>query len=298
MVHNRSIPSVKVAINTTAPSNILLEGYLMKQKHGKCKAWLKRYFILYEHEIRYYKSKNDTSHALVVIALDHYRLELNAHSLASLLNQRQPRKQHTFCLVSDDPTKYDWPDYFLQAANVTEYGMWIDRLEDYYASYALNSSSVLEKWLDRLQLPGSSSSKRQQQEIQHYQRQPEMTLSLPSSPQSLFFSSSSLSLSSSIHSNNTQHLLLQQPQKQQIRNHRSADSLSTMFRSVAALKRRPSADQFYYHQQHRSILQKRRPAYDRTVLVEEEDEDNVFVVINELYTPSISPKKAIIDYPL
>lgn len=51
------IPSVKISNNTEPPSTIQLEGYLYKQKHGKCKAWQKRYFILYGEELRYYKSK-------------------------------------------------------------------------------------------------------------------------------------------------------------------------------------------------------------------------------------------------
>lgn len=52
-----NIPSVKTAINSMPPSNIRLQGYLMKQKHGRCRAWLRRYFVLYDEEIRYYKTK-------------------------------------------------------------------------------------------------------------------------------------------------------------------------------------------------------------------------------------------------
>jgi hypothetical protein len=52
-----TIPSVKTAIKSEAPSTIYFEGYLYKQKHGKCRAWLKRYFVLYGEELRYYKTK-------------------------------------------------------------------------------------------------------------------------------------------------------------------------------------------------------------------------------------------------
>ncbi|KAG1089710.1 hypothetical protein G6F42_019904 [Rhizopus arrhizus] len=51
------IPSVKTANRSSPPSTVRLEGYLMKQKHGKCKAWQKRYFVLYGEELRYYKNK-------------------------------------------------------------------------------------------------------------------------------------------------------------------------------------------------------------------------------------------------
>jgi hypothetical protein len=55
-----STPSVKGSNKTTPPTTILLQGYLMKQKHGKCRAWLKRYFVLYGGELRYFKTKVNT----------------------------------------------------------------------------------------------------------------------------------------------------------------------------------------------------------------------------------------------
>ncbi|KAI7903847.1 uncharacterized protein BX663DRAFT_505446 [Cokeromyces recurvatus] len=237
MLNNKSIPSVKVAVKTFPPSTILFEGYLMKQKHGKCKAWLKRYFILYEKEIRYYKSKSDTSRALAVITLDHYNLVLNSHSLTSLLNQKQPqRKQTIFCLVSDDTTKYNWPDYFLQAADAIEYRMWINSLEDRYLSHLIhNSSSVLDKWLDRLKLPDKHSSL-------HKHHVPETLLSsslkyneesdsLPSSPQSFVFTTNSSVSSLSIRSN---HSSSTPPPILLIKNHRSRDSLGSRFQSLSS----------------------------------------------------------------
>lgn len=50
-------PSVKTANKTAPPSTIRLGGWLNKQKHGKCRAWLRRYFVLYGEELRYYKTK-------------------------------------------------------------------------------------------------------------------------------------------------------------------------------------------------------------------------------------------------
>lgn len=52
-----TIPSVKLANKSTPPTTIRIEGWLNKQKHGKCRAWVKRYFVLYGEELRYYKSK-------------------------------------------------------------------------------------------------------------------------------------------------------------------------------------------------------------------------------------------------
>ncbi|KAG2231594.1 hypothetical protein BDF21DRAFT_490624 [Thamnidium elegans] len=139
-------PSVKNANKTVPPSTIRLEGWLNKQKHGKCKAWLKRYFVLYGEELRYYKNKNDIN-ALAVISLDHYSLVPNAQPLTSL-NQKQWR-YNTFCLVSDDDAKFDWPDYYLQAEDVNERNKWIDGLQRHVSQ----SKSVLEKWLERLEMP-------------------------------------------------------------------------------------------------------------------------------------------------
>ncbi|KAF1800323.1 hypothetical protein V8B55DRAFT_1546327 [Mucor lusitanicus] len=143
---NTIIPSVKTANKSAPPSTVRLEGYLMKQKHGKCRAWLKRYFVLYGEELRYYKNKDD-SNALAVISLDHYSLVPDAQPVTSL-NQKQS-KLNTFCLVSDDEAKFDWPDYYLQAPSAQDRAVWVDSLQDHVSQ----STTVLEKWLDRLQLP-------------------------------------------------------------------------------------------------------------------------------------------------
>lgn len=52
-----AVPSVKTANKSVPPPTIRLKGWLNKQKHGKCKAWLRRYFVLYGEELRYYKNK-------------------------------------------------------------------------------------------------------------------------------------------------------------------------------------------------------------------------------------------------
>ncbi|GAN09378.1 hypothetical protein MAM1_0263c08904 [Mucor ambiguus] len=230
-----TIPSVKTANKSLPPSTVRLEGYLMKQKHGKCRAWLKRYFVLYGEELRYYKNKDD-SNALAVISLDHYSLVADAQPVTSL-NQKQS-KLNTFCLVSDDETKFDWPDYYLQAPSAEERAVWVDSLQDHVSQ----STTVLEKWLDRLQLPP--------QDMQALSiHQPSQTCSettattnttfikelprLPTSPMSPTTSSSSFIRQAS-------------PQKHQaLRYFKSAESLNTFTtRSSSNLssagKRRPS----------------------------------------------------------
>lgn len=91
--------------------------------------------------------KQDDPNALAVISLDHYSLVPDAQPATSL-NQKQS-KLNTFCLVSDDETKFDWPDYYLQAPSAKERETWVYNLQDHVSQ----STTVLEKWLDRLQLP-------------------------------------------------------------------------------------------------------------------------------------------------
>lgn len=87
-----------------------------------------------------------------MISLDHYSIVPDAQPLTSL-NQKQWR-YHTFCLVSDDETKFDWPDYFLQAENDYERDDWVDSLHQ----HVTQSKSVLEKWLERLDMPAEKLS--------------------------------------------------------------------------------------------------------------------------------------------
>ncbi|KAI8967718.1 hypothetical protein BDF20DRAFT_898849 [Mycotypha africana] len=142
-----AVPSVKAANKTIAFSTVVLEGYLFKQKHGKCKAWIKRYFRLYNDELRYYKTKNDRN-TLAVISLVHYSLKPDARPIAAL-HQKQ-WKANTFALISDDKQKFDWPDYYLQASDVNERQTWIACLQE---NMSKQSCSVLDKWLSRLHLP-------------------------------------------------------------------------------------------------------------------------------------------------
>lgn len=60
-----SIPSVKIANKSSPPATVRLKGWLNKQKHGKCKAWLRRYFVLYDKELRYYKNKVEKKSACI-----------------------------------------------------------------------------------------------------------------------------------------------------------------------------------------------------------------------------------------
>lgn len=51
------VPSVKNNVKRDPPTTVHLKGWLYKQKHGKSKAFHKRYFILYGEELRYYKNQ-------------------------------------------------------------------------------------------------------------------------------------------------------------------------------------------------------------------------------------------------
>lgn len=57
-------------------------------------------------------------------------------------------------MISDDDTKFDWPDYFLQAENDIERTDWVDSLHKHVSQ----SKSVLEKWLERLDMPADDIS--------------------------------------------------------------------------------------------------------------------------------------------
>lgn len=165
-----------------------------------------------------------------MISLEHYSLVPDAQPLTSA-NQKQLR-YNTFCLVSDDESKFDWPDYLLQASNPEEREAWIDCLQ----SRVFQSTSVLEKWLDRLHIP-------------HYD-QPALTslynssiegdmvnLSSTLQPNNLSSPRSSSSVTSS-----TSNILLPPSHQQTIRNHKSVESFNTFTSrsSAGKNKRRPS----------------------------------------------------------
>ncbi|RCH89136.1 hypothetical protein CU097_004673 [Rhizopus azygosporus] len=142
------VPSVKNNVKRDPPTTVHLKGWLYKQKHGKSKAFHKRYFILYGEELRYYKNQNDTI-ALAIISLDHYTLIPDP-----LLPKQKQSKSLIFCLQSNDESKYDWPDYFLQADSEEEKQIWIDCLQKLATG---SSTSVLDKWLQRLDTPMTTS---------------------------------------------------------------------------------------------------------------------------------------------
>jgi hypothetical protein len=239
-------PSVKAANDSSPPSTIRLKGYLMKQKHGKCKAWLKRYFVLYGEELRYYKNKvpihiddilfsctnfiitikkNDTN-VLAVISLDHYSLVPDAQPLTSL-NQKQ-WKYNTFCLVSDDERKFDWPDYFLQAPSAEDRAIWVDSLQDHVSQ----STTVLEKWLGRLQLPPQDM-----QALSIYQP----SITSPTTP-TFIKNLPELPNSPASEASSTSYIQLP-PQHHALRYYKSAESLNTFTTrssNVSSGKRRPS----------------------------------------------------------
>ncbi|KAI8983631.1 hypothetical protein BDB01DRAFT_791525 [Pilobolus umbonatus] len=134
-----STPSVKCFKNAMPSTHVLCEGYLMKQNHGRYKSWAKRYFVLYNGDLRYYKNKSDNN-AHAVISLNHYNL--------ASIDQSIQQKSNIFCLISDDDNKYDWPDYYLQANNEENLQLWIECLQ----SCMFQPMSVLDKWLDRLDI--------------------------------------------------------------------------------------------------------------------------------------------------
>ncbi|KAI8348861.1 hypothetical protein BD560DRAFT_450291 [Blakeslea trispora] len=196
-----SIPSVKSANKSNPSSASRLEGYLLKQTHGKSKVWVKRYFILYDHELRYYKSKSDTNNALAVIALDHYTLVPDFQS--STCTKRT--KHNTFLLLSDDETKYDWPDYYLQTSEPEDRERWEERLE----RHVQHSTSVLDKWLDRLEITI------EEEEEEHILEGIDST--------------------STIQSYASSHLL--SPSQYSLRNHKSIESINTQ--GISSSRRRP-----------------------------------------------------------
>jgi hypothetical protein len=49
--------SVKSNLQRSPTSAAYMKGWLMKQTHGICKSFQKRYFILYNEELRYYKNQ-------------------------------------------------------------------------------------------------------------------------------------------------------------------------------------------------------------------------------------------------
>ncbi|KAG1443258.1 hypothetical protein G6F56_010739 [Rhizopus delemar] len=93
---------------------------------------------------------SDDTSASAIIALEHYTLVPIVEPEIVKDNDR------TFCLISDDESKFDWPDYLLQAESETEKQIWIDRLQ----TISRYSVSVLDKWLKRMEIIESEDPKK------------------------------------------------------------------------------------------------------------------------------------------
>ncbi|ORX59615.1 hypothetical protein DM01DRAFT_1381172 [Hesseltinella vesiculosa] len=120
---------------STCPS---LEGWLMKQKHGLCRTWSRRYFVLEDRTLAYYHQKDDPS-PQQVLDLTNYSLTFKRHT----------RRQCTFALTADH-----LPSYYLQAEDEDELDRWVHHLKQHLGS----NGSVLDKWLERLEITAADSS--------------------------------------------------------------------------------------------------------------------------------------------
>lgn len=166
---------------------------------------------------------------MAVISLDHYSLVPDAQPLTSL-NQKQ-WKDHTFCLVSDDESKHDWPDYFLQASNDEERILWAEKIQKHVSQ----SKSILDKWLERLELPSESMP---------------VIPDFPANGHELddksgiLSSESNLDLDSHQYSNNVSDIVLPLPKNSNMNMKQSSDNHSissyTSASEIASPKRRPS----------------------------------------------------------
>ncbi|KAG1454818.1 hypothetical protein G6F56_007229 [Rhizopus delemar] len=184
----------------------------MKQKHGKFKGFQKRFFVLYDEELRYYKTQNDST-ALAIISLDHY-------TLTHVQTENQTTENKQFCLLSDDESKYDWPDYFLQAESEQDWKIWVDCLTQLTTE---STTSVLDKWLERLDMPNKSV----RDSFYSESNNSVPTLSPPRNEEDERSSIASSTLSPS------------EGRRSIIRNHKSAESFG-LLKSMTSFERRPS----------------------------------------------------------
>ncbi|ORZ20598.1 hypothetical protein BCR42DRAFT_434982 [Absidia repens] len=111
-----------------------LQGWLLKQKHGLYRSWLKRYFVLHGRELSYYRNETDKV-PQNVLDLDHYTISF----------KKQSRRNCTFILVAEE--HHMQPDYYLQAETKDDLDVWISHLQQH-----MSTSSVLDKWLERLDM--------------------------------------------------------------------------------------------------------------------------------------------------
>ncbi|KAI9264241.1 hypothetical protein BDA99DRAFT_536959 [Phascolomyces articulosus] len=124
-----------------------VQGWLLKQRHGICKSWLRRFFVLEGNELRYYKSEVE-SIPQCVIPLDNYQVVTDVIPIAlPLILKKQPQRQYTFLLLSKDKQKTERSDLFLQAETQEELDIWVNALQ---LQQLNDSTSVLDKWLERL----------------------------------------------------------------------------------------------------------------------------------------------------
>ncbi|CAO3593129.1 unnamed protein product [Absidia cylindrospora] len=139
----------------------------MKQNHGLYRSWLKRYFVLQGRELSYYRNETDKE-PQNVLDLDHYTISF----------KKQSRRHCTFVLVAEE--HHMQPDYYLQAETKEDLDIWVTHLQQH-----MSTSSVLDKWLERLDMNSVPSSHREttansctsslhapyQQQQQHQQQQ-------------------------------------------------------------------------------------------------------------------------------
>ncbi|KAI8391110.1 uncharacterized protein BYT42DRAFT_555664 [Radiomyces spectabilis] len=174
-------------------SSISLKGWLNKQKHGVCKTFVRRYFVLEGRELRYYKNESDPI-PQTIIDLDHYHIISNAPA------KKSSQRLHTFLLLSNDEQKQERPDYVLQADSEENMHLWISHLQE----EVINSTSVLDKWLKRLDMHTPAP--------------------LPSTPLSPPLSSSSCQKQPM---NSQSYASLLSPKPRVLRSQRSAESISS-----------------------------------------------------------------------
>ncbi|KAI9498382.1 hypothetical protein BDB00DRAFT_800089 [Zychaea mexicana] len=189
-----------------------VQGWLMKQRHGICKSWLRRFFVLDGNELRYYKNEMD-SIPQCVINLENYQVVIDVIPIAlPLILKKQPQRQYTFLLLSNDKQKTERSDLFLQAETKEELDIWVNALQLHQMN---DSTSVLDKWLERLD---------------------DMHSTTP--PQAPHSASASTSASSAFlsptkqqrHNNHHQHHQTRPP----LRGHRSSESLASSVSSAGS----------------------------------------------------------------
>ncbi|CAO3631474.1 unnamed protein product [Cunninghamella blakesleeana] len=137
-----------------------LQGWLMKQKHGLCRTWTRRYFVLSGRQLYYYRHEELDHSPQNVIDLDYY----------SISTKKNVKRQCTFVLVADEHRML--PDYYLQAESEEQLEIWVNHLQQH-----MTTGSVLDKWLERLDInsqenPSSSLHTSQQQQQSSFMDSP------------------------------------------------------------------------------------------------------------------------------